>query len=200
MASIKERAAALNLDEKLCVRPQGEPLIAPRGGLQMRRVLSPADEALLQAFPGAQRLTSALLPAHGVSIKSVQSSCAWNSLILHLKASVAVKPRRVHLKSYSDCFLGSEAVDVLEEYTKGLKGPDGRNEEAPPVRVFSRSTDQLHPSCVVGAVGARAPRPKVACVCQTLLDCGVFEAVGTKAFGRDRKQDPFQDSRSALYR
>lgn len=62
MASIKERAAALNLDEKLCVRPQGEPLIAPRGGLQMRRVLPPADEALLQAFPGAQRLTSALLP------------------------------------------------------------------------------------------------------------------------------------------
>ena len=29
MASIKEKAAALNLAEKLCVRPQGEPLNAP---------------------------------------------------------------------------------------------------------------------------------------------------------------------------
>eukprot|EP00066_Takifugu_rubripes_P004013 XP_003967050.2 PREDICTED: DEP domain-containing protein 7-like [Takifugu rubripes] len=132
MASIKERAPALNLDEKLCVRPQ----------------------------------------AHGVSIKSVQSSCVWNGLILHLKSSVAVKPRRLHLKSYSDCFLGSEAVDVLEAYMKGVKGLEG----------------------------ARVPRPQVARVCQTLLDCHLFEAVGTKVFGRDRKQDPFQDSRGALYR
>lgn len=46
----------------------------------------------------------------------------WNGLILHLKSSVAVKPRRLYLKSYSDCFLGSEAVDVLEEYIKGLAG------------------------------------------------------------------------------
>lgn len=68
-------------------------------------------------------------PARGVSIKSVQSSCVWNSLILHLKSSVAVKPRRVHLKSYSDCFLGSEAVDVLEAYMKGVKGLEGMNEE-----------------------------------------------------------------------
>lgn len=110
----------------------------------MRRVLSPADEVLLQAFTGALRLPSALLPiAHGVSIKSVQSSCAWNSLILHLKASVAVKPRRVHLKSYSDCFLGSEAVDVLEEYTKGLKGPDGGNEEAAGVSSHVRLTNSV---------------------------------------------------------
>lgn len=52
----------------------------------------------------------------------MKSSCMWNGLILHLKSSVAVKPRRLYLKSYSDCFLGSEAVDVLEEYIKGLAG------------------------------------------------------------------------------
>lgn len=43
-------------------------------------------------------------------------------------------------------------------------------------------------------------RDKVVCVCQALLDCNVFEAVGTKVFGRDKKQDVFQDSKSALYR
>lgn len=48
--------------------------------------------------------------------------------------------------------------------------------------------------------GATVSRDKVVCVCQALLDCHVFEAVGTKVFGKDRKQDVFQDSRSALYR
>lgn len=43
-------------------------------------------------------------------------------------------------------------------------------------------------------------RGKVVCVCQALLDCNVFEAVGTKVFGKDKKQDAFQDSKSALYR
>lgn len=48
--------------------------------------------------------------------------------------------------------------------------------------------------------GAIVSRDKVVCVCQALLDCNVFEAVGTKVFGRDKKQDVFQDSKSALYR
>uniref|UniRef100_A0A3Q3VQV7 Uncharacterized protein n=1 Tax=Mola mola TaxID=94237 RepID=A0A3Q3VQV7_MOLML len=43
-------------------------------------------------------------------------------------------------------------------------------------------------------------REKVVCVCQALLDCRVFEAVGTKVFGKDQKQDVFRDSKSALYR
>lgn len=43
-------------------------------------------------------------------------------------------------------------------------------------------------------------RDKVVCVCQALLECGVFEAVGTKVLGKDRKRDAFQDSKSALYR
>lgn len=50
------------------------------------------------------------------------------------------------------------------------------------------------------AEGASVSRDKVVCVCQALLDCHVFEAVGTKVFGKDRKQDVFQDSKSALYR
>lgn len=43
-------------------------------------------------------------------------------------------------------------------------------------------------------------RDKVVSVCQALLECNVFEAVGTKGFGKDKKQDVFQDSKSSLYR
>ncbi|XP_078112283.1 DEP domain-containing protein 7-like [Sander vitreus] len=132
MASIKERAAALNLAEKLCVPPQ----------------------------------------AHGVASKPVQSPSIWSGLISHLRSSVTVKRRRVHLKSHNDCFPGSEAVDVVAE----------------------------HISCVKVFEGANVSRDKVVCVCQALLDCNVFEAVGTKVFGKDKKQAVFQDSKSALYR
>lgn len=147
------------------------------------------------------------VPAHGVSMKSVRSSCVWNGLILHLKSSVAVKPRRLYLKSYSDCFLGSEAVDVLEEYLKGLKGLEGTFDEG--ARLYSNIWQTSFNlmfflswtnNCLFELVGVSVPRPKVVCVCRTLLDCRVFEAVGTKVFGKDRKQDPFQDSKSALYR
>ncbi|KAM9351923.1 DEP domain-containing protein 7-like [Symphorus nematophorus] len=132
MASIKERAAALNLADKLCVRPQ----------------------------------------AHGLTSKPALSSSMWSGLISHLRSSVTVKRRRVHLKSHSDCFLGSEAVDVVAEYIEHVKGFEG----------------------------VYVPRDKVMCVCQALLDCHVFEAVGTKVFGKDKKQDVFQDSKSAVYR
>ncbi|KAI4825750.1 hypothetical protein KUCAC02_021420 [Chaenocephalus aceratus] len=132
MSSIKERAAALNLADKLCVRPQ----------------------------------------APGVANKPVQSSSMWSSLLSHLRSSVTVTRRRVHLKSHGDCFLGSEAVDVLTE----------------------------HISCGKAFEGADVTRDKVVCVCQALLDCNVFEAVGTKVFGKDKKQDVFQDRKSALYR
>uniref|UniRef100_A0A8C3G1P9 DEP domain-containing protein 7 n=1 Tax=Cyclopterus lumpus TaxID=8103 RepID=A0A8C3G1P9_CYCLU len=95
-----------------------------------------------------------------------RSSSMWSGLISHLRSSVTVKRRRVHLKSHGDCFLGSEAVDVVAE----------------------------HISC------ANVSRDKVVCVCQALLDCTVFEAVGTRVFGKVKKQDVFQDSKSALYR
>uniref|UniRef100_A0A3P9HN40 DEP domain-containing protein 7 n=1 Tax=Oryzias latipes TaxID=8090 RepID=A0A3P9HN40_ORYLA len=125
MASIKERAAALKLAEKL----------------------------------------SARLP--GVSTNSDQLSSMWTSLISHLRSTVIVKRRLVHLKSHSDCFLGSEAVDVF---------------------VFPTIK------------GASVSRDKVVSVCQTLLECQVFESVETKVLGKIKKQHLFQDSKSALYR
>lgn len=48
--------------------------------------------------------------------------------------------------------------------------------------------------------GAAVCRAKVVNVCQALLDCNIFEVVGTKVFGKDKKQAEFQDSKSALYR
>lgn len=63
--------------------------------------------------------------AHGVSSKPAQSSSMWSGLISHLRSSVTVKRRRVHLKSHSDCFLGSEAVDVVAEHISQVKGFEG---------------------------------------------------------------------------
>ncbi|XP_061578744.1 DEP domain-containing protein 7-like [Cololabis saira] len=132
MSSIKERAAALNLAEKLCVRP----------------------------------------PAPGASPKPVRSSSMWSSLVSHFRVSVPVKRRLVHLKSYSNCFLGSEAVDVLTKHVTHAKGFEG----------------------------ASVSRDKVVCVCQALLECNLFEPVETKVFGKSKKCGVFQDSKSALYR
>uniref|UniRef100_A0AAQ4PKQ2 DEP domain-containing protein 7 n=1 Tax=Gasterosteus aculeatus aculeatus TaxID=481459 RepID=A0AAQ4PKQ2_GASAC len=123
MATIKERAAALNLAEKLCVRP----------------------------------------PARGAASRPAQSSCVWSCLISHLRSSVTVKRRRINPKSHGDCFLSSEAVDTLEEHINSI-----------------------------------VSRAKVVRVCQALLDCNVFEAVGTRVFGKVKKRDVFQDSRSAI--
>ncbi|KAM7003465.1 DEP domain-containing protein 7-like [Tautogolabrus adspersus] len=131
MASIKDRAAALNLTEKMCIRPQ----------------------------------------AHGDGRKTVQSNF-WSGLISHLRSSVTVKRQRVHLKSHSDCFLGSEAADAAEQHIHNVKGFQG--------------------ACV--------SRDKAVSVCQALLDHNVFETVGAKVFGKDKRTTVFQDSKSAFYR
>ncbi|XP_030222894.1 DEP domain-containing protein 7 isoform X1 [Gadus morhua] len=132
MATIKERLAALNLAEKLYVRP----------------------------------------PAQGGICRNYQSLSSWSGLIAHLKASVKVKRRRVYIKSHGDCFLGSDAVDVVADHLSHIKGLEG----------------------------ATVSREKVVVVCQALLDCHVFEAVGTKVFGKDKNLDRFNDCSNALYK
>ncbi|KAJ8002798.1 hypothetical protein DPEC_G00162710 [Dallia pectoralis] len=131
MATVKERAAALNLSGKLCLRP----------------------------------------PGNGVVNKPVQASFIWNSVIANLKVSVTVKRRRLHLKYHNDCFLGSDAVDVVLAHI-----------------VESRFFDSPDVS-----------RDNVKRVCQALLDCKVFETVGTKRVAKD-VQDFFQDSKGFIYR
>ncbi|XP_077423589.1 DEP domain-containing protein 7-like isoform X2 [Vanacampus margaritifer] len=132
MASIKERAAALNLAEKLRNRPQ----------------------------------------VRGLVVNVPQCPSLGSNLISHLRSSLKTRRRRVYLVSHNDCFLGAEAVDAVAEYI----GSD---------KTFE---------------GVTACRDKVVNVCQALLDCNVFETVGTKVFGKDKKQAEFHDSKSALYR
>lgn len=55
MASIKEKAAALNLAEKLCVRPQGEPLVVPDRSVFVCVCLVPQ-------YPYRQKLVAATFP------------------------------------------------------------------------------------------------------------------------------------------
>lgn len=65
--------------------------------------------------------------AHGLSSKPVQSSSIWSGIISHLRSAVTVKRRWVNLKSHNDCFLGSQAVDVVAEHVNGVKGLEGRS-------------------------------------------------------------------------
>ncbi|XP_013867627.1 DEP domain-containing protein 7 isoform X2 [Austrofundulus limnaeus] len=108
----------------------------------------------------------------GGTTKPVQSSSIWSGIVSHLRSTVTVKRRLVHLKSHNECFLGSEAADVVAEHLANARGLEG----------------------------ASVSRDKVVCVCQALLQCKVFEAVGTKVFGKNKNRDVFQDSKSALYR
>ncbi|KAK7117280.1 hypothetical protein R3I94_022745 [Phoxinus phoxinus] len=101
----------------------------------------------------------------------VQKQEIWRHIITVLQAQVKVKKRRQHLKSHDGCFLGSGAVDVIQAH--------------------------LTQSQVLG--DALVSRVMVARLCQVLLDCKVFEAMGTKGLGKISKP-VFQDSSSSLYR
>ncbi|MCI4382063.1 hypothetical protein PGIGA_G00259320 [Pangasianodon gigas] len=135
MATVKERAVALNLAGKLYSPMQ-----------------HPADQQVL--------------------INPCQSSFMWSRLISHLQSEVKVKRRRHFLKSHDNCFVGSDAVTVIQAY--------------------------INQSKVLG--DAEVPRAKAVRVCQALLDCKVFEAVACKTFGKESKLSEFQDSVSSLYR
>ncbi|KAG7246972.1 hypothetical protein CRUP_035793 [Coryphaenoides rupestris] len=64
-------------------------------------------------------------PGLGVICRHYQSFSSWSGLIAHLKASVKVKRRRVHIKSHGDCFVGSDAVDVLADHLPHVKWLEG---------------------------------------------------------------------------
>lgn len=105
-------------------------------------------------------------------INPCQTSFIWSRLISHLQSEVKVKRRRHFLKSHDNCFVGSDAVTVIQDYIKKSK--------------------------LLG--DAEVPRGKAVRVCQALLDCKVFEAVAGKTFGKESKLSEFQDSVSSLYR
>ncbi|XP_006864934.1 PREDICTED: DEP domain-containing protein 7 [Chrysochloris asiatica] len=110
-------------------------------------------------------------PGFSVAQKPFGATYVWSSIITALQTQVEVKKRRHHLKRHNDCFVGSEAVDVI----------------------FSHLIQNKY----FGDVDI--PRAKVVRVCQALMDYKVFEAVPTKVFGKDKKPT-FEDSSCSLYR
>uniref|UniRef100_A0A8D0D1S4 DEP domain-containing protein 7 n=1 Tax=Sander lucioperca TaxID=283035 RepID=A0A8D0D1S4_SANLU len=108
----------------------------------------------------------------GMAGKPFRATFIWGSIISNLHTRVAVKRRRHNLKSYHDCFLGSEAVDVvLAHITLN--------------RFFGDEA---------------VPRYKAVRLCQALMDSRVFEPVGVKVFGKEKKRATFEDSSCSLYR
>jgi len=103
--------------------------------------------------------------------KPFGATYVWSSIISALQTQVEVKKRRQNLKCYHDCFIGSDAVDV----------------------VFAHLLQNKY----FGDVDIS--RAKVVRVCQALMDYKVFEAVSRRVFGKD-KRSVFEDSSSSLYR
>ncbi|KAM9817298.1 DEP domain-containing protein 7 [Neosynchiropus ocellatus] len=104
--------------------------------------------------------------------KPFRATFIWGSIISNLHTHVEVKRRRHNLKSYHDCFLGSEAVDVvLTHITLN--------------RFFGDEA---------------VPRYKAVRLCQALMESRVFEPVGVRCFAKDKKRATFEDSSCSLYR
>ncbi|XP_053305260.1 DEP domain-containing protein 7 [Spea bombifrons] len=112
-------------------------------------------------------------PGPSFGPRPFRATYIWNNIIHALRTQVEVKRRRHRLKYHHDCFIGSDAVDV----------------------VFAHLVQQKY----FGDVDI--PRAKVVRVCQALMDCKVFESVlSCSVFVRDKKRTVFEDSSCSLYR
>ncbi|XP_005519617.1 PREDICTED: DEP domain-containing protein 4 [Pseudopodoces humilis] len=102
-----------------------------------------------------------------------QATQLWNSIIHALHNQVEIKRRRQHLKTYRNCFTGSNAVDV----------------------VLSHLMQSMYLSC------SDISRVKGVRVCQALMDHKVFEPVGAKLYlFKNGKETEFEDTDTSLYR
>ncbi|NWI94821.1 DEPD7 protein, partial [Pitta sordida] len=102
-----------------------------------------------------------------------QATQLWNGIICALHSQVEVKRRRQHLKTYKNCFTGSNAVDV----------------------VLSHLMQSMYLSC------NDISRLKGVRVCQALMDHKVFEPAGAKLYlFKNGKEAEFEDTDTSLYR
>ncbi|NXQ66022.1 DEPD7 protein, partial [Quiscalus mexicanus] len=102
-----------------------------------------------------------------------QATQLWNSIIHALYNQVEIRRRRQHLKTYRNCFTGSNAVDV----------------------VLSHLMQSMYLSC------NDISRLKGVRVCQALMDHKVFEPVGAKLYlFKNGKETEFEDTDTSLYR
>ncbi|XP_018412122.1 PREDICTED: DEP domain-containing protein 4 [Nanorana parkeri] len=100
-----------------------------------------------------------------------QATHLWNSIIHALKTQVEVKSRRQHLRTYPNCFIGSDAVDVVLCHLMQ--------------NMYLSSYD--------------ISRTKGIQLCQALMDHKILEPVGSKLF-KGETELVFEDSNSHLYR
>ncbi|XP_029455597.1 DEP domain-containing protein 4 [Rhinatrema bivittatum] len=100
-----------------------------------------------------------------------QATQLWNSIIQTLRTQVEVKRRRQHLRTYSNCFTGSDAVDVVLSHLMQ--------------NIYLSSSD--------------ISRLQGVQLCQALMDHNVFEPVGAKLF-RSEREMVFEDTNNSLYR
>ncbi|XP_030310003.1 DEP domain-containing protein 4 [Calypte anna] len=102
-----------------------------------------------------------------------QATQLWNSIIHALHSQVEIKRRRQHLKTYKNCFTGSDAVDV----------------------VLSHLMQSMYLSC------NDISRLKGVRVCQALMDHKVFEPAGAKlCLFKNEKEMVFEDTNTSLYK
>ncbi|XP_030900829.1 DEP domain-containing protein 4 isoform X2 [Melopsittacus undulatus] len=102
-----------------------------------------------------------------------QATQLWNSIIHALHSQVEIKRRRQHLRTYKNCFTGSNAVDV----------------------VLSHLMQSMYLSC------NDISRLKGVRVCQALMDHKVFEPVGAKLYlFKNEKETEFEDINTSLYK
>ncbi|NXK14889.1 DEPD7 protein, partial [Herpetotheres cachinnans] len=102
-----------------------------------------------------------------------QATQLWNGIIHALHSQVEIKRRRQHLKTYKNCFTGSNAVDV----------------------VLSHLMQSMYLSC------NDISRLKGVRVCQALMDHKVFEPVGAKLYlFKNEKETEFEDTNTSLYK
>ncbi|XP_061815815.2 DEP domain-containing protein 4 isoform X2 [Nerophis lumbriciformis] len=95
----------------------------------------------------------------------------WHNIIQALHSQVEVRRRRRHLRTHTNSFTGSDAVDAVLSYLM-------QN-----TNIYATDVSRL----------------KAARLCQALMEAKVFEPVGAKLFRRD-KDEAFEDNSGSLYR
>uniref|UniRef100_A0A9L0K484 DEP domain containing 4 n=1 Tax=Equus asinus TaxID=9793 RepID=A0A9L0K484_EQUAS len=100
-----------------------------------------------------------------------QATHLWDGIIHSLQTQVEIKRRRRHLRTYKDCFTGSDAVDVVLSHL---------------MQNMCLSSNDIS-------------RLKGVRLCRVLMNHKVFEPVGMKLF-KNEKELEFEDSNNSLYR
>ncbi|XP_069346545.1 DEP domain-containing protein 4 isoform X1 [Eulemur rufifrons] len=100
-----------------------------------------------------------------------QATQLWDGIIHSLQTQVEIKRRRHHLRTYKDCFTGSDAVDVVLSHL-------------------------MQNMCLSSSDISRLKGVRL---CQVLMNHKIFEPVGMKLFKNEKKLE-FEDSNNSLYR